>query len=243
MSVETATPETAARDFEVQSTLHKIQEKTKETVFIKDEKKEPAEEKANEVYAGLMAKIGEVSQLAANKAFSGEEPAYLEFLKDMKHVANVSRALAEDEVPFEIDPSYERKRGQENDEVYSYKAKGANIAGEVYDVDLMIRPTRFEALVKEGAREALISRQPRLNLHLRPVHRDESEVSIRLDPGSQVTFDLDLPSIDQIDLREAGQEAGHHFRSGFALSPEEMAQVLRAINTKVQYGMMAKKRN
>lgn len=236
MVTETPSSEAVARNFEVKSTLTKIQEKTKDVVFIKDEKKEPEEERANEIYSGLMTKIGEISELAADKASS--DPRYAEFLKDMKHVANVTSALAEDEVPFSIDSFHERIRGSQEDEIYSYKARGATIEGEEYDVDLLIRPQRFEAAAKEGAAGTPASREPRMNLHLRPSHREGSEVSIRLDPGSQVTFDLDLPAIGEIDLSEAGQVAGHHFRSGFKLTAEEMTGVLRAINTKVQYGMM-----
>jgi hypothetical protein len=236
MSVEAAIPETAAREFEIKSTLNKIQEKTKDSVLIKDERKEPEEEKANEVYSELMNKIGEVSAVAAGKA--SEDEHYLNFLQDMRHVAVVGQAFADDEIPFEVDRSYEGRRGDANDEIFAYKASNTVIDGQAYNVDLLIRPRRFETVQTKGAVETLLSRQQRMDLHLKPVHGNGSEVSIRLDPGSRVTFDLDLPSIEGVDLSEAGQEGGHHFRSNFKLSADEMAEVLTAINTKVQYGIM-----
>jgi len=155
----------------------------------------------------------------------------------MKHVARVTRAFADGEIEFSHRSGYEAGRAAKGDNIYAYQAIGILIDNQEYDVRLMIRPRPFEKMAGVGRELSFEEdREQRMRFDIKPHHSPDSAVTIRIDPGDQITFDIIVPRIEEVDLREAGQLRGHHFDSGleYRHARASFTEVLEAINSRVK---------
>ena len=243
MTLEVDSPSEIGRQIEIKSKLEHINSNTTDeerggVILFDSEKVTPAQEKANAVFDNLMLTLQNLGEEAAKKALGGYESKESEqVLQEVLDSTVVLRAFADGKITFERDRAYEEKAARRGDAISAFQANYIMLGNKPYDVGLMIRSKQFEKLASVskviGFDE---SREPRIRFDITPYHSDDFTITIRIDPGQQITFDIILKNIDNLNFESAGQTEGHHFPSGLSYqdSRSSFAETLEAIKGFVQ---------
>jgi len=243
MALEVVSASEIGRQIEIKNKLEQINSNTTNeekggVILFDSEKVTPAQEKANAVFDDLMLTLQNIGEEAAKKALEGYKSREAEqVLQEVLDATVVLRAFADRKITFQRAITYEEKAKRKGDVISAFQANYIMLGNKPYDVGLMIRSKQFEKLASVGKTiEFDESREPRLRFDITPHHSDDFTITIRIDPGQQITFDIILKNIDNLNFESAGQTEGHHFPSGLPYQDlkTSFSETLEAIKDFVQ---------
>ena len=217
----------------------------------------PEEHAANLVYDMLMCTLSDIGYSSVEEAKKGGPLAseYFKIAKAMDAMSQVTRALADDQIPLIRNVQEEQHRKQLGDTtVHSYTAQNVQLGDRIFDgVKVFIReapyirPTQLNPANNKYARTTKEYQQPRMKIVILPQDERDGAISFRVDQedlshGMEITFDIDVRNntrdenlIDRLTFPSAEQREGHHFSSTYttnALNLSSFTPLLAAFTQK-----------
>ena len=226
-----------------------------ETSIKSPERTERARYAADAVYDGLMFTLQGIGEYAIGQAkrISPTAKEYEKTARTVETMAQVARALSENEIPLFRNAWLEQRQQAEGDIVHAYKARNFELNGKRYnEVRVFIRPHRYDRPISmrqvpnRPNLKIVETAQARMTIDILPEGPNSGDISIRVDREDalrdyEITYDVvigkgDVNLLDVLEFPDpqTGQRHGHHFSS--SLKAEDFnvtfADILEAANEK-----------